>query len=172
MSVNPITPDTFQGGQMTDLPVFSGTLNGTELMEIVAAPSGQTNEAAGVNYQITTALLASLLIELGLTTVIITNGQYTNPAAPYTPGPLVGRIYINKSVAEATYIKFAASTTYVVEPLVKDVAGTLDGVTGIATVTFTGETADGNATVPIATPYGGYTFRPIASLTTWTLGSA
>lgn len=60
---------------MTDLPVFSGTLNGTELMEIVAAPTGQTNEAAGVNYQITTQILAQLLpIIPSLTRVITTAG--------------------------------------------------------------------------------------------------
>jgi hypothetical protein len=174
VGVNPISPDVFQGGQMTDLPVFSGTLDGTELMEIVAAPTGQTNEAAGVNYQITTALLGVLLQQLNLAAVIIVDGQYSDPGDPYTPASGVARIYVNKAIPEPTYITFDNASVYVVEPLVKDIAGTADSSTnnGI-TVTFTGgEEADGNATVPIGTPYGGYFFRPIRTLNTWTLGSA
>jgi hypothetical protein len=172
VSVNPITPDVFQGGQMTDLPVFSDTLDGTELMEVVAAPAGQTNEAAGVNYQINTDQLAGLLVALTIRAVIITDGQYADPADPFVPGPLDGRIYVNKTVAEPTYIQLDAAATYQAEPLVKDVAGTVD-VGSAITVSFTGsESADGNAVVPIQTPYGGYFFRPIAALTTWTLGSA
>jgi hypothetical protein len=173
VSVNPITPDVFEGGQMTDLPVFSGTLNGTELMEVVAAPTGQTNEASGVNYQITTQLLAVLIANLNLTSVIIVDGQYTNPLSPYIPTQLISRIYINKTLAEPTYITFDHATAYAVEPLVKDIAGTADAVGNGIIVRFTGlEAADGNQTVSIETPYGGYFFRPIASLNTWTLGSA
>jgi hypothetical protein len=172
VSVNPVSPEVFQGGQMTDLPVFSGTLDGTELMEIVAAPSGQTNEAAGVNYQITTEQLAALLSALSIVAVIITDGQYTDPGNPFTPSALEGRIYVNKSVAEVTYIRFDIAATYSVEPLVKDVAGTVNAGSEIF-VTFTGgETADDNATVPIGTPFGGYMFRPIGPINTWTLGSA
>jgi hypothetical protein len=173
VSVNPITPDVFQGGQMTDLPVFSGTLNGTELMEVVAAPTGQSNAVAGVNYQITTTLLAGLLANLNLASVIITNGQYTSPLAPYVPGPFVGRIYINKTVPGPTYITFAAASTYFFEPLVKDIAGTADAAGNGVIVRFSGlEEADGNSIVSIETPYGGYFFRPIASINDWTLGSA
>lgn len=157
---------------MTDLPAFSGTLDGTELMEVVAAPSGQTNEAAGVNYKITTALLAGLIVQLQMTAVIIVDGEYSDPGSPYIPGEFVGRIYINKAIAEPTYIEFETAPTYFFDVLVKDVAGTVD-VGSEVNVAFAGaEQADGNATVPIGTPYGGYTFRPIASLTSWTLGSA
>jgi hypothetical protein len=173
VSVNPITPDVFQGGQMTDLPAFTGTLDGTELMEIVAAPAGQTNEAAGVNYQITTDQLAALLTALGIQAVIITDGQYTSPLTPFTPTQLQARIYVNKTIAEPTYITFATAATYNVEPLVKDIAGTADAVGNGIIVQFTGvEAADGNSIVSIESPYGGYFFRPIASLNTWTLGSA
>ena len=173
MSVNPITPDVFQGGQMTDLPVFSGTLNGTELMEVVAAPTGQSNAAAGVNYQITTELLATLLSQLTITAVILVDGQHSTPGDPYIPGPTIGRVYVNKAIAEPTYIAFGHAATYVVEPLVKDVAGTADALGNGIFVSFAGtESADGNALVPIQTAYGGYIFRPIASLNNWTLGSA
>ena len=157
---------------MTDLPVFSGTLDGTELMEVVAAPAGQTNEAAGVNYQITTLLLAQLLAQVGITTVIIGNGEYTDPAHPYVPASDVARIYVNKSIASATYIQFALASGYIFEPLVKDIAGTAAAGLGVS-VTFTsGQKADNNSTVPIETPYGGYFFRPIADVGAWTLGSA
>jgi hypothetical protein len=173
VSVNPISPDVFQGGQMTDLPVFSGTLNGTELMEIVAAPTGQSNAAAGVNYQIDTDQLSALLIALATTAVIIVDGQYTSPLAPFTPGAFDGRIYINKTIAEPTYITFDTAAVYSVEPMVKDVAGTADAAGNGIIVQFTGlEDADNNSIVSIVTPYGGYFFRPIASLNTWTLGSA
>lgn len=173
MSVNPITPDVFQGGQMTDLPVFSGTLNGTELMEVVAAPTGQSNAAAGVNYQITTELLATLLGQLNITAVILVDGQHSTVGDPYLPPSGVARIYVNKAIAEPTYITFSPASSYVVEPLVKDIAGTADASGNGIIVQFTGlEGADGNTIVPIETPYGGYFFRPIGSLNTWTLGSA
>jgi predicted secreted protein len=173
VSVNPITPDVFQGGQMTDLPVFSGTLDGTELMEIVAAPAGQTNEAAGVNYQITTSQLAALLSALSLHAVIIRTGQYSTIGNPYVPGPTISRIYVDKTIAEPTYISMNMASTYFVEPLVKDIAGTADALGNGITVTFTGgEVADTYATIPITTPFGGYFFRPIAAINSWTLGSA
>jgi hypothetical protein len=155
---------------MTDLPVFTGTFNGTEVFEVVAAPTGQTNPAAGVNYQITSALLAALLSNLGQTAVIITNGQYTSPASPYVPPIGVSRIYVSKTNVEATYIQFDLASSYLVEPLVKEIAGS---AAPAITVTFTNaESADGNTSVPIQTPYGGYFFRPVSSLSTWTLGSA
>ncbi len=172
MSVNPISPDVFQGGQMTDLPAFSGTLDGRELLEVVASPAGQTLEAAGVNYKITSALLAALLTQLGFASVILVDGQHSTPGDPLVVNPLIGRVYINKAIAEPTYIMFGAASTYFVEPLVKDIAGTVDVGSEIH-VAFSGaEQADGNATVTIGTPYGGYFFRPIAAISDWTLGSA
>ena len=173
MSVNPISPDVFQGGQMTDLPVFTGTLDGTELMEIVAAGAGQSIETEGVNYSITTLVLAQLLAELSLSAVVITDGEFTNPLAPYVVPFTIGRIYVRKTVAQPTYIKFGLASTYIVEPLVKDIGGTAADSPNMIQITFTGgETADGNATIPIQTPYGGYFFRPIAAINSWTLGSA
>lgn len=170
MSVNPISPDVFQGGQMTDLPVFTGTLNGTELIEVVAAPSGQSNAAAGVNYQISTALLAQLLLALG-SVVVLVDGDHNSPGNPYVPGPIVTRIYVNKIAPEATYIALGSASSYIVEPLVKDVAGTASAGNPITVSFVGGEQADGNAPVLISTAYGGYFFRPISTLDTWTLGS-
>ena len=172
MSVNPISPDVFQGGQMTDLPAFTGTLDGRELLEVVASPAGQTLEAAGVNYKITSQLLAALLSQLSFAAVILTNGQHSTPGDPYVVDPAIARVYVNKAIAEPTYILFNAATTYVVEPLVKDIIGTVDVGSEIH-VAFSGaEQADGNATVTIGVPYGGYFFRPIGSISDWTLGSA
>jgi hypothetical protein len=171
VSVNPISPDVFQGGQMTDLPEFTGTLDGTELMEVVAAPSGQTNEAGGVNYSITTELLAQLLINLAITAVIISDGEYETPGDPYIVQPTDGRIYINKTVPAPTYVLMPLASTMLNEPLVRDIAGTVNDTTAIVTVDFTGgELADGNASVPVQSPYGGYFFRPVSTLAKWTLG--
>lgn len=173
MSVNPVSPVVFNGGQMTDLPEFSGTLNGEELMEVVAAPAGADLVAEGVNYSITTDLLAALIVQLTITAVIIGNGEHTTALDPYIVQPTDGRIYINKSVASPTYITMPLASGMIVEPLIKDVAGTVDDVGNGVTVTFTGgEDADGNATVSITSAYGGYFFRPISSLSQWTLGSA
>lgn len=174
MSVNPVFPVVFNGGQMTDLPAFTGTLDGTEIMEIVAAGAGQPVATNGVNYQMTTTQLAVLLVALSIKSVIIVDGEHTDPGDPYIPQQLDGRIYINKSIAEPTYIQFQAAVAYSVEPLVQDVAGTADGVTGIITCTFSnGEVANGSvATVPIQTPFGGYIFRPIAAIHSWILGTA
>lgn len=172
MSVNPISPDVFQGGQMTDLPVFTGTLDGTELMEIVAAPAGQTNAAAGVNYSITTELLAQLLISIAIQDVIIGNGEHTTPGDPYVVQPADGRIYVNKTVASPTYILMPLASTMFTEPLVADIAGTVTDVDGITVTLSGGELANGEATIPIASPYSGYFFRPVRTLGKWLLGSA
>lgn len=152
---------------MTDLPEFSGTFDGTELFEVVAP--GNVEE--GVNYSINSALLAALLSQLGATAVIISDGEYEDPGDPFVPGVSVARIYVNKTIPGPTYIEFGLASSYVVEPLVADVAGTVDEVGNGITVTFTGgQLADGNATVPINSPYSGYFFRPLVTLGKWHLG--
>lgn len=154
MSVNPISPEVFQGGQMTDLPVFSGTLNGTELMEIVAAPSGQTNAAAGVNYQITTALLSLLLGGGGQPTIITSGASYDSVATD-------GRILVNKTIGSATTINLLGGASYVGPVLVKDLKGDAD--VNPITVTFPG-TFDGVASpLTINTKYGWIWFTPLAA---------
>jgi hypothetical protein len=173
VSVNPISPEVFQGGQMTDLPVFTGTLDGTELLEIVAAGAGQSIEADGINYSITSALLATLLEQFLTTSVILEDGDNNVIGNPYIVPVTISRVYINKTIAEPTYIRFGLAATYLVEPLIKDVAGTADALGNGIIIQFTGiENADGNTIVSIESPYGGYFFRPIAALNKWTLGSA
>lgn len=154
----------YNGGQMTDLPVFSGAFDGTELFEVVAPG----NVDQGINYSINSTLLASLLVGLSLKPVIIANGQFTSPGSPYVVPPGVNRVYVDKTAAEATYIQLGATVSALGEPLIREVAGTAGNT---ITVSFTGgEEADGNATVPIQSAYGGYFFRPISALGQWTLG--
>jgi hypothetical protein len=167
--------DTFAGGQMTDLPAFTATaLDGTELFEIVSGyPSTPTNANNAVNYSITSELLAALLFAYLNTQVVLVDGQNNTSGNPYVVPFNVGRVYVNKTSAEPTYIQFAAANTYITEPLVTDIAGTVNGTGDGITVTFSGgQEADGLTTVPITTPYGGYIFRPVTSLNTWHLGAA
>lgn len=171
MSVNPVSPVAFQGGQMTDLPEFSGTLNGEELIEVVAAAAGADLAADGVNYSITSELLATLLVQLTITGVVIANGEYETVGDPYIVQPTDSRIYVNKTTPGPTYILMPLASTMFTEPLVRDVVGTVDDAGNGITINFTsGEVADGNASVPITSPYGGYFIRPISSLGSWTLG--
>lgn len=160
----------FAGGQMTDLPVFNGTvLTGTELFEIVSPGDPQTS----LNYSITSALLANLITNLSTQIVIINNGQHTSPGDPYIVGPTVGRVYVNKNVAEMTYVQLGLASVKVSDVLVADIGGQVTGVDFIQVTFSAGETADNlsPAEVPISTPYGGYFFRPIPLLNTWHLGT-
>ena len=169
MSVNPISPDVFQGGQMTDLPAFSGTFNGTELFEVVAAPAGQSNAAAGVNYAIDSTTLASQLNTLRSSQMVISQGQYASALTPLVVPVTISRIYVNKVTPEPTYIQFGAASAQGVDVLVKDVAGTADGSgNGI----FLTVTADGIVNPTITVGYGGLYLRPVTSLNLWTLGGS
>lgn len=155
----------FAGGQMTDLPDFTGTFDGTELFEVVAPG----NVALGINYSITSALLAGLLLPLTSAQVVISQGQYATAGSPYSVPASVARIYVNKPIAEPTYIKFGNASAQLADVLVKDVAGTTDGAgNGI----FTTVTTDGIVNPTITVPYGGFFFRPVNSLNTWTLGTS
>jgi hypothetical protein len=168
VSVNPITPDVFQGGQMTDLPVFSGTLNGTELIEVVAAPTGQTNVAAGVNYQITTLLLAQLLISTGDAPTIITAGA--TPGVPYPATSTDVRVLFNKTIGAASGVDIGGAAARNNLPImVRDIKGDAD-VNNIS-VFFTG-TCDGlPSPIVISTQYAGYTFNPLPN-GNWYLSNA
>lgn len=158
------------GGQMTDLPAFNGSFFvGTELMEIVSPG----DELTSLNYAITTQQLANLLINLTTSSVIIVDGQYTNPLAPYVVPPTVGRVYVDKTLTEMTYVQFGLSAFQIPDALVADIGGTQTD-TNFIKVTFSGgETADklAPAEVNIMTPFGGYFFRPVAARSTWHLGT-
>jgi hypothetical protein len=164
VSVNPVFPATFAGGQMTDLPEFSGTFDGTELFEVVAPG----NEALGVNYSITSALLAGLLTTVAQVPTIITSGATVG--VPYAPSALETRILLNKSVGAASGVNIGGGAARLNRPImVRDIKGDAD-VNNIS-VSFTG-TCDGLASpIVINQPYAGYIFNPLPS-GNWYLSNA
>lgn len=158
--------DTFAGGQMTDLPVFTGAgLVGSELFEIVSP--GNPNTA--VNYSITSSLLAQLLNGLIAGQVVIAQGQNATALTAYLVPANISRVYVNKVTPEPTYITFGAASAKLTDTLVKDVAGTSDGAGNGIFVTVT---ADGIVNPTITAPWGGFFFRPVTSLNIWTLGTS
>lgn len=162
--------DTFAGGQMTDLPVFTATaFDGTELFEVVSGFPNPTNANTAVNYSITSAQLGTLLIPLVGKQVVIAQGQNNTSGNPYSVPAAVTRIYVNKVTPEPTYISFGSASAQSADVLVKDVAGTADAAgNGI----FNTVTADGVSNPSITVPYGGFFFRPVRSLNIWTLGTS
>jgi hypothetical protein len=158
---------TFNGGQMTDLPVYPGTsFDGTELFEIVSPG----NEEDGVNYSITSNLLGQLLVPFVIgQQVVIQQGQNNTALTPYVVPDNVTRVYVNKGTPEPTYIQFGAANLQLGDTLIKDVAGTSDGAGNGIFITVT---ADGIVSPTITVPYGGFFFRPVTSLNIWTLGTS
>lgn len=138
---------------MTDLPAFSGSLNGTEVMEVVAAPAGQSNAAAGVNYQITTAQLADLLSDLAYLLTIVTSGATYDSVAGDT------HILINKTVGSATDVNLLDGSAYSQPLLIKDLKGDAD--INPITINYPG-TYDGIVgPITIDTAYGSIWFFPL-----------
>lgn len=173
--------DTFAGGQMTDLPSFTGaTFDGTELFEIVSGtPSSPTNASNAVNYSISSQLLAALIQSVPGSTVFIFQGQNTTSGTAYVVGQNVTRVYVYKPTPEPTFVTLGNVAVQNSEPLIKDVAGTATSAANdFITVNFTaGQLADGLSTVPINQPYGGYFFRKVVNsgaptVAQWTLGAA
>ena len=149
MSVqNPAFVGIFQGGQMTDLPAYPGTLDFTGLMEIVSPG----NAIAGNNYGITLAQLA-LIAGSGGPLTIITSG------ASYPSVQTDTRILVNKTVGSATAITLLAGSSYFQPILVKDVKG--DANTHNITINFPG-TYDGlPSPLVINSAYGWIWFNPL-----------
>ena len=146
---NPLLND-FQGGQMTDLPAYPGSVDYTALMEIVSPG----NSALGVNYAITLAQLA-LIIGSGGAPTIIKSGASYNSVATDT------RILLNKTVGSATTVNLLSASNYFQPVLIKDLNGDADS--NPITVTFTG-TYDGIASpLTINTKYGWIWMNPLAS---------
>lgn len=168
MSVNPVSPVTFNGGQMTDLPVFTGSLNGEELLEIVAAPFGANLEAEGVNYSVTSALLAALIAGFGLTPIIILAGATVG--VPYVATATKTRILLNKTVGAASGVDIGGGAARANLPImVRDIKGDAD-INNIS-VFFTG-TCDGLASpIVISSAYAGYIFNPLPN-GNWYLSNA
>lgn len=145
-------PGIFQGGQMTDLPAFTGTaFDGTELFEIVSPG----NAAQGVNYRITTAQMAALLpFFIYRAPTFITDTYAYNSVSTDT------RILVNQDVPGATSVVLDLAATYRIPVLVKDLKGDAD--TNPITVTFSGgETMDSLTQVVINNPFGYFWFNPL-----------
>jgi hypothetical protein len=154
VSVNPVFPIVFNGGQMTDLPEFSGTFDGTELFEVVAPG----NEALGVNYSISALLLSKLLLNFAQAPTIVTSGATS--IAPYVPSIFETRILFNKTVGAVSFTDIGGAVARNNRPImVRDIKGDAD-VNNIS-VRFTG-TVDGIASpIVIAQPFAGYIFNPL-----------
>lgn len=144
--------DTFAGGQMTDLPVYTGGIDLTALLEIVSP--GNPNQA--VNYSITLALLAQLIPAVSFTPTFVLVGSVYNSVATDT------RILVNKTIGSATSIVMLSSVLYSQPVLVKDLKG--DSLTHPITITFAGgQLFDGFSSITINNPFGYIWLNPLAS---------
>lgn len=144
------TLQTYNGGQMTDLPEWTAPLDLTALIEIVAPG----NVALGINYSLTLARLAAGLV--GSTPTFVTSGSTYNSVATDT------RILVNKTSGSATSVVLRPSAEYFFPVLVKDLKGDAD--VNPITVTFSsGQTIDTLPTVVINNPFGYFWFNPLAS---------
>lgn len=148
--------DTFNGGQMTDLPEYAGPYDPTALLELVAPG----NEEEGINYSITLALLATYLINNLTDPTIITTGATLG--SPYQVLSADNRVLVNKTVPSDTYVTLDAASDRGFTPvMIRDLAGNAD-VHPIS-VSFTG-TCDGlSSPIVINAPYGGWVFNPLAN---------
>jgi hypothetical protein len=142
--------DTFAGGQMTDLPAYTGAMDLTALLEFVAP--GNPNTA--VNYSITLALLAAFINQAIASQPTVVTATTYNSVATDT------RILVELASPAAATINLLASTSYTQPILVKDFNGTASASNPI-TITMAGaDTYDGLASVQISNPYGWYWFNP------------
>jgi hypothetical protein len=147
---NPPFPstDVFTGGQMTDLPSFTGTsFDGTELFEVVAPG----NAAEGVNYSISSALLALLLGGLIQGQAVVVRDGATS-GDPYDVPTDVSQVLFKKTVGAASYALLAASASYPGPVAINDLKG--DAAINPITINFTGgELCDGNASIVLNANY-------------------
>ncbi len=150
--IQQINPQIFNGGQMTDLPLFNGTIDGTELFELVAPGNVQN----GVNYRITSTQLASMLDRASAHPTIITVGATV--VTPYVAQLSDTRILLNKIIPSSSYVSLGSPVARNFLPvMVRDIKG--DGQP--ITVTFDG-TCDGiGGQIVIDALYGGYYFNPL-----------
>jgi hypothetical protein len=144
---------TYNGGQMTDLPEYDGDFDPTALIEIVAP--GNVEE--GINYSLTLAVLASYIIASITSPTIITEGATSGDI--YDAASDDYRILLNKTVPSDSYVDIGGGADRVSPVMVKDMAG--NAATYNITVSFTG-TCDGNASpIVISADYGGWVFNPL-----------
>jgi hypothetical protein len=146
-------------GRLTSQNVLSGPLNGGEVMPIVSPG----NAALGNSYQVTTAVLATYVIQSGYINTIILSGASYNALSTDT------RILFNKTIGSASAVSLLSAVSTPLPVLIRDIKG--DASNNNITINFTG-TADGLASpIVINQNYGGYWFNPLAN-GNWYLGSA
>lgn len=145
--------DTFAGGQMTDLPAYTGGIDLTALLEIVSPG----NPVQAVNYSITLARLAVLIPAVAFAPIFVPWGSSYNSVATDT------RILVNGATVSPASIVMLGSASYAGPVLVKDLVGLASNVNPI-TITFSGgQLFDGLSDITITNPYGYIWLNPLAS---------
>ena len=143
-------------GQITSLPVFSGTLTGGEVQEIVSPGTA----AAGVSYQATLASIASFFSAFNfISSTVITTGATL--ASPYLMLTTDTQILFKKTAGSPSYLRapLAASMRAPFPVVIKDIKG--DAATNPITVLFSGgELIDGASTLSINNAYGWVRINP------------
>lgn len=142
-------------GRITSQNPFSGTLDGDEVMEIVAPGNAQQ----GNTYQITLQQLAGYFAGSIAPVYEVTSGA--TAGNPYLIPNDAGSILFNIPTAEDHYCVagLSSETLYLNPILIKDLAGTAD-VNSI-TISFSGgELCDGLSEIQITTAYGWYRIAP------------
>lgn len=142
---------TYNGGQMTDLPEFSGVPPRTALLEIVSP--GNVEE--GINYSITIEQMAAAIV-VGVPTIVRTGSTYASIATD-------DRILVELFVAAPLVITLLNSSEYLQPILVKDIGGTCDPTNTITVVFSDGQAVDGLTSVTLSNPYAWFWFNPLAA---------
>lgn len=142
----------FTGGQMTDLPAFSGALPASALFEVVSP--GDPSTAA--NYSMTAAQMAALIPGLITPTILEDEAAYASVATDI-------RILVKNTGALTSAITMLLATNYSQPVLIKDIGGFASAPNPIS-ISFTGgESCDGETTVTIETAYGWVWLNPLAA---------
>jgi len=143
----------FNGGQMTDLPEYSGAYDPTAIIEVVSPGDVQD----GVNYQMTLAMLAGFVTAPQAPTIITTGATIGDPYDVLTTDT---RVLINKDVPGPTYVLLSTAVSRSFNPvMIRDLKG--DANVNNISISFTG-TADGlSSPLLITNPYGGIVFNPL-----------
>jgi hypothetical protein len=150
----PVPPD----GRLTSQTLFEGTLDGDELMWIVAPG----NAASGNTLKIMLSQMASYFAANTYPTYEVTEGA--TEASPYEVPADAGRVLFNidtgvvgQNVPHFAQAQLASDTAYSNAVLFKDLFGTAD--TYPITVLFT-DLCDGLAQVQITTAFGWFYAAP------------
>lgn len=143
--------DTFSGGQMTDLPAYTGAYDATALLELVSPG----NPEQAVNYSITLQLLAAFVTATqSLNPTIVTAATYASVAGDT-------RILSEQPSARTCTVTMLQSLNYSTPVLVKDVNGTADVSTPLVINFSGGQTCDGLTSISITNPYGWVWLNPL-----------